>query len=212
MVATNRNRFTEKQAVANARLEAGVGEAQQQTFEKIKNEIAALQQDQNLYLLGDDRQLEAYRRIMRIKMKMASLPQNMITPTHEKKLRLLEGILLGELEQQRVAKEYALNSQLLAIKAALSEMKDLQRRIAQASSRAIARFAGFEKRIESGAVRIARVMEKVDGAYRIKGDELKAQILAALEQRRALLEEYLLQSDLAVARLQEKALEEEGMW
>ncbi|MDQ7050546.1 MAG: hypothetical protein Q9M92_13855 [Enterobacterales bacterium] len=83
-----------------------------------------------------------------------------------------------------------------------------QRTLTLASARlyALNRFVGYQDVIVQGANNLKDLKKRIHSQANIQAGLIKKQILAVLQKRKATLDHFLLQSDLAIARMQEQAV------
>ncbi len=173
---------------------------------QLKSDIKEVKNNQNLHLLANKQQLEIYARVSRVNQTIKRLPEDMINELQRQKARRASGILQWQFELNKAEKIWHLEKLQKQISKLLSEIKQRKLKLAKANELSINRFDGYETQVSNHKAKVASLKEKIKQQINLQASALKQQIIAVLDVRRSILDNYLLQSDLSVARLHEKSV------
>ncbi|WP_196138306.1 lipopolysaccharide assembly protein LapB [Aliikangiella sp. G2MR2-5] len=203
----NQTRFNEKLPLVEKYLAQGAFEQYENELEVIRTDIAALKTNKKLHLLANEEQLDLYARIERVIEKISRLPEGMISEEQKQKARRAQGVLQWQLETNKVEKIWQLEKLAKTIGETIDQIRQRKSKLAYSRDIAEIRFAGFESKVEDGKAGLYGLRDKIHQQIAREAFDLKEQIISVLDQRRATLDHYLLQSDLSVARLHDQAVE-----
>ncbi len=206
MLEANKVAFKKKIPKVDAYLASGAFEKYQQAYEAIQQDLVDLKNSEKLHLLANAEQKVFYERILRIENSLQNIPPQMLDQTQLDKPRRAWGVLQWQLEENRMQKIWELTKTSKAIKKILDEMQNRTLTLASARLHALNRFVGYQDIIDEGSNNLINLKKRIRGQVQMQAMRIKKQILAVLEKRKATLDHFLLQSDLAIARMQEQAV------
>ncbi|TQV84543.1 tetratricopeptide repeat protein [Aliikangiella coralliicola] len=206
ILKANTLRFEEKIPLVERYLTEGAFDKYQQALAQLESDIQALKNNEKLHLLADASELRTHARISRLMEKVARIPDDMLTPEKRLKAKRAQGVFQWQLESGKVGKIWLLEKEAKQIKRILAEIQSRKGGLERARASAKVRFSGYQEKVDVGKNQLLGLRDKIQLHIRIQAAELKSQILAVLAKRRTTIDHYLLQSDLSVARLHEKAV------
>ncbi|MCF6193338.1 MAG: hypothetical protein L3J46_03270, partial [Kangiellaceae bacterium] len=207
MLTANQLRFDEKIPLIDGYLAEGNLVKYQIAYKKIMEDLAYVNKSEKLHLLATREQAELHQRIVRLENNIASIPNEMLTNNQQEKARIARGVLQWQFEEGKTKKIWELKKASVEIKQLISEMKQRSLTLASAREHALSRFVGYQGLIDEGTEKLQDLRRRIKVQIEVQAGFIKEQILAVLKRRKATLDHFLLQSDLSVARLHEKAVE-----
>lgn len=206
MLETNQLRFDQKIPQIDAYLDKGTLDKLRAKYELINADLKSLKNDQRLYLIADENQTEIHQRITRLENNIKKIPREMLTNNQAIKAKRARGVLQWQLGLDKTKKIWELEKVRMQIEKLVADIADQTIALASARENALTRFVGYQEKIDEGGDNLRRLRDKIKGQVDIQSDFIKEEILAVLKKRKATLNHFLLQSDLSVARLHEKAV------
>ena len=207
MLTANQIRFDEKIPLIDGYLAEGNLVKYQTAYEKIMEDLAYVNKSEKLHLLATRDQAALHQRIVRLENNIANIPNVMLTNNQQEKARRARGVLQWQFEEGKTKKIWELKKASVEIKQLISEMKQRSFTLASAREHALTRFVGYQGLIDEGTEKLQDLRRRIKAQIEVQAGFIKEQILAVLKRRKATLDHFLLQSDLSVARLHEKAVE-----
>lgn len=206
MLETNQLRFDQKIPQIDAYLDKGTLDKLRAKYDVIEADIVSLKNDQRLYLIADQQQTEIHQRITRLEANIKKIPASMLSDNQAIKAKRARGVLQWQLGLDRTKKIWELEKVRMQIEQLVADISNQTVSLASARENALTRFVGYQGKIDEGGDNLRRLRDKIKGQVDVQSDFIKDEILAVLKKRRATLNHFLLQSDLSVARLHEKAV------
>ncbi len=206
MLLANELRFNEKIPQIDTYLEQGVLEKYQANYGNILNDLTFLNKSEKLHLLATSEETLIHKRLIRLEATIQKIPANMLTDNQLEKTRRARGVLQWQFEVNKTAKMRELNKAANEISFLLDEMTSRSKTLGSARENALTRFVGYQDLVDEGTEKLRSLREKIRMQISIQASLIKQQILEVLKRRKLTLEHFLLQSDLSVARLHEKAV------
>jgi len=206
MLETNQLSFDKKIPQVDAYLELGVLNKYQTIHQQIENELSAIKRLEKLYLLASPEQKKLHERIQRLEKRLQIIPAAMISEKQLDKLRLAKGILQWQFESDKANKIWQLQKGRDEVGMMLENMHQQTERLSLAREYALSRFTGYQSLVDDESRRLKELQSRINAQVNFQAGNIKDQILNVLNKRKITLEYFLLQSDLAVARLHEQAL------
>jgi len=206
MLEANQIAFSKKIPKIDAYLAKGAFSQYQLAYDEIQQDLVDLKNSKKLHLLATPEQKALYERLLRIENTLANIPSQMVDEDQLDKPRRAWGVLQWQLEQNRMQKIWELTKTSHAIKKIMNEMNERTLTLASARLYALNRFVGYQDIIDQGVNNLKDLKKRIHGQVKLQAGLIKNQILAVLEKRKATLDHFLLQSDLAIARMQEQAV------
>ncbi len=115
--------------------------------------------------------------------------------------RLLQGILTWQTVTEHPARLWNLKKQMRELDQNLETAQTQEQELAQAKEQAVNRFAVFGARIDALEGEIPKLLNQVTLARTQQADQLRAMALEQLDQRKNLINNYLIQARFGVANL-----------
>ncbi len=206
MLNANQLRFDEKIPQVDFYLSHGSFEKYRAMYDEIQSDIKSIGNHEKLYLLADEQQADSHKRLLRLEKNIASIPPSMLTNDQIDKARRARGVLQWQLENNVTKKIWQLRKDSAEIEKILIEMEGLASDLSAVREFALTRFVGYQEKVDEGAITLANLRLRIKGQVDREAGLIKQQILVVLKKRKITLEHFLLQSDLSVARLHEKAV------
>ncbi|TQV77076.1 hypothetical protein FLL45_03740 [Aliikangiella marina] len=206
ILTTNELRFAERIPVIDQYLAEGAFEKFQSQLAVFDEDIKALKNNEKMHLIATKEQLKLHKRISGLFEKLERIPEDMLSPGQVVMAKRARGILQWQMEEGKVAKIWQLEKIARDIRRVLSEMEARKISLANARQKAQTRFMGYQEQVDGATGQLVGLREKIKEQIDAQATDLKSQIVNVLLQRKAALNQYLLQSDLSIARLHEKAI------
>ena len=159
----------------------------------------------NLTSLATDQERELLQRIRSAETTLAQLPDNEKFSESGAKLRLAKGALLWDINEQASDREWKLLKQLKQTTVALYQLEQKQRHLLNAEHFAADRFNGYEQRINEIEKRNTEIGLKIRLVQERQQHYLQTLAETLLEERLTHVGNLLANTQLAIARLQDKA-------
>lgn len=207
MLDANQLRFDEKIPQIDAYLATRNLQKYNEVFNRIQQDINDVSESKKLHLLATPEQKLLHNRIKRVEENVARIPSELLDDDQIDKARRARGVLQWELEKGKTQKIWELKKVSTEIKAEIVEMSKRATKLSSAREYALSRFTGYQFLIDEGAEKLLDLRRRIKAQIEIQAGLIKAQILEVLKKRKATLDHFLLQSDLSVARLHERAVE-----
>ena len=207
MLNANQLRFEDRIPLIDGYLAEGNLVKYQRSYTKIMEDLDYVNRSEKLHLLATADQAVLHQRIVRLENNIAKIPDGMLTDKQHDKTRRARGVLQWEFEKGKTKKIWELKKASAEIKQLISEMTQRSSTLASARENALTRFVGYQALIDEGTDKLQELRKRIKLQINIQAGLIKQQILAVLKRRKATLDHFLLQSDLSVARLHEKAVE-----
>lgn len=206
MLSANQLSFDKKIPKVDAYLAQGAFTKYTQAFIKINEDLDYLGRSERLYLIASPEQSKLHQRISRLEKNIQNIPADMLTDNQIDKTRRARGVLQWQFEENKTEKIWQLKKASLTIEKTLLEMQQRSKGLSRAREKALTRFVGYQDLIDDGSQTLRELRRRIKGQVNIQAELIKEQILAVLNKRKMTLDHFLLQSDLSVARLHEKAV------
>jgi hypothetical protein len=206
MLETNQLRFDQKIPQIDAYLDKETLTKLQRQYAIIDEDIKHLRNSEKLYLLASPEQTELNLRITRLENNIKKIPTSMLSNDQVIKAKRARGVLQWQLGENKTEKIWQLEKVKNEIEQVMAEISSQTVSLASARENALTRFVGYQEKINQGGDNLRRLRNKIRGQVEIQSDFIKQEILAVLKRRKATLDHFLLQSDLSIARLHEKAV------
>lgn len=206
MLRINQYRLDEKNPQIDSYLRQDIYQKYQALYDNIQLDINALNNNEKLYLLADEKQSALHKRILRLEKNIQIIPASMFTDDQINKTSRARGVLQWQLEYGKTKKMWTLRKASAEIRQELASMDGLSQNLSSASDHAMIRFSGYQQLVDDGSVTLIKLRREIKIQVGKQAVLLKEQILSVLKRRKITLDHFLLQSDLSVARLHEKAV------
>ncbi|WP_444994260.1 tetratricopeptide repeat protein [Aliikangiella sp. IMCC44359] len=206
ILKANELRFEEKIPLVDRYLMEGSFVQYEQKLAELDEDIKQLKNNQKLHLLANSKQLKIHNRVQSMFDKLAIIPDELLTNDQRIKANRAKGVLQWQLEEGKTAKIWRLEKAANQIKVIIEEMRTRKVSLANARANAEIRFNGYQDKVDAATAQLLGLRDKIKVQIELQAEELKSQIIAVLNKRKATLDYYLLQSDLSVARLHEQAV------
>ncbi|MET1253648.1 tetratricopeptide repeat protein [Aliikangiella maris] len=203
---TNQLRFQEKLPLVDSYLNQGAFDQYTLQLELMKSHLNDVKQNKNLHVIANEKQLKLHQRINSLMQKLSIIPSELLTDDQRLKAERAKGVLQWQFEENKTEKIWQLEKEINQIESVLQELQNRKFSLANARQKAAGRFDGYQQKIDVAANKLLSLRDKIKVQITLQAEDLKSQIIAVLNKRKATLDYYLLQSDLSVARLHEKAL------
>lgn len=207
IMQANEIRFAEKIPAIDAYLADGSFDEYEELLSNFDADIKALKEGQKLHLLASENELKLHRRITSLLDKIERIPADRLSPQQVVMAQRAKGIFQWQLETGKAGKIWQLEKITRQIRQVFNEMQSRKISLANARSKAETRFTGYQEKVDDASAQLLGLRDKIKAQIDIQANDLKTQIVNVLLQRQATLNHYLLQSDLSIARLHEKAVE-----
>ncbi len=207
IVSANKKRFEEKIPQVDAYLAQGSFTKYQADLVQLEADIEDLKNNRNIHLMATPKELKLYQRIKSLEKKLTIIPDDMITNEQRLKAKRARSVLEWQILQNKAEKIWLLEKNALVVRDILNQMEQKKVTLASARDTAEVRFNGYQDKVDNAEQQLLGLRDKIKAQIAIQAEALKKQIIQVLEKRKATLDYYLLQSDLSVARMHEKALE-----
>lgn len=206
ILTTNELRFSERIPVIDQYLAEGAFEKFQTQLAEFDEDIKALKNNERMHLIATRDELKLHKRITGLFEKLDRIPEDMLSPDQVIMAKRARGILQWQIEEGRVGKIWQLEKVARDIRRVLAEMEERKISLASARQQAQSRFMGYQGKVDDASGQLVGLRDKIAQQIEAQAFELKTQIVNVLVKRKATLNQYLLQSDLSIARLHEKAI------
>jgi len=206
MLNANQLSFDKKIPRVDAYLELGVLNKYQMMQQQIEDELSAIKRSEKLHLLANPEQKKLHERIQRLEKRLQIIPPEMISAKQLDKLRIAKGILQWQFESDKAGKIWELQKGRDEVGVMLKTMQRQTKKLSSAREYALSRFVGYQSLVDKESQRLKDLQSRINAQVDYQAGNIKEQILSVLNKRKVTLEYFLLQSDLAVARLHEQAL------
>jgi len=206
MLEANQLSFDKKIPQVDAFLELGVLQKYQMMQQQVESDLAAIKRSEKLHLLANPEQKKLHERIQRLEKRLQTIPPEMVSVQQLDKLRIAKGILQWQFESDKAGKVWQLQKEKDQVGVMLETMQQQTKKLSSAREYALTRFTGYQTQVDKESQRLKDLQSRINLQAEYQAKNIKDQILSVLNRRKATLEYFLLQSDLAVARLHEQAL------
>ncbi len=205
ILQTNQQRFEERIPKTESYLAEGSILKYKRELIDIKLNMLAVEYNQKLHVLANEQELKIISRINRVLKSLAKIPADKITNEQKLKINRAQGIMRWHMERNRPERLWDIKRQAVLIEEMLEEASVRKQALFNAREIAEGRFAGFKEGVSEGTQKLLALRNKIDLQAKNQEGELKALIKTVLARRRSVLENFLLQADLSVARMHEKS-------
>jgi hypothetical protein len=206
ILKANKIRFNKKIPLVDSYLIEGAFDNFENKIVSLEADINDLKRNKKMYLLADSEELAIYKRITSLEDKLERIPSSMISDEQRMKTKRAQGVLQWQLESFKIGKIWSIEKQSRIIKDILFEINIKKQSLASARKKARGRFTGFQEKVVLGKNRLTGLRNKIETQITLQVERLKKQIIVMLNERKKTLDNFLLQSDLAIARLQGQAV------
>jgi Tfp pilus assembly protein PilF len=206
ILKANKISFNKKIPLVDSYLTEGAFEKYENELLKLETDIADLKTNKRMSLLANKEQLAIYKRISSLMSKIQNIPSSMISDEQREQAKRAKGVLQWQLESFKVEKIWTIEKQAKAIRDIINEMNLRKTSLASARNKAGIRFSGFQEKVDEGTSQLVGLRDKIKFQITIQVDSLKTQIINLLNDRKKSLDYFLLQSDLAIARMHGQAV------
>lgn len=206
IIQANEIRFAERIPLVDKYLAEGSFDEFQQQLIGYEEDLKALKNNQKFELIATKEELKLLKRINGLFEKLERIPADMLRPGQLQKAQRARGVLQWQIETGKAGKIWQLEKAVRQIRQTFIEMQTRKIALANARSKAQGRFSGYQGQVDEATQKLLGLRDKIKSQIDVQADELKQQIIAVLAKRQATLNHYLLQSDLSIARLHEKAV------
>ena len=206
MLKANQISFNKKIPKIDAYIDKGLLEKYIINSKQIDNELEQISRSENLHLLATSEQKKLYERISRLEKRLKIIPAEMINAEQLEKVRRAKGVLQWQFEENKADKIWQLRKEKDNLDEMLKTTNKRTAALESARSYALTRFSGYQAKIDEGEARLTELQARISSELDIQSDQITGQILSVLKRRKITLEHFLLQADLAIARLHEQAM------
>ena len=206
IMKTNQLRFDEKIPLVDNYLEGSALAMYEAMIVQFEEDVTALKNNERFRLLANAEQKRSLKRIDSLFEKIDRLPEGSLSPEQLEKASRAKAVMQWQLEEGKVGKIWQLEKSIIEIRRTLDEMQIRTQALSSARDIAALRFSGYQEEVDLAAESLLGLRDKINAQIAIQARDLKTQISEVLFKRKATLNHYLLQSDLSIARLHEKAL------
>jgi hypothetical protein len=206
IINTNKKRFEQQLPLVEAYLQGNEFTEFSLKLNNLKNTIASLKQNKDLYLLANSEQQKSYNRIQNLNSTIEKLPVDKLSDTQRLTAKRAQGILQWQLESGKRAKIWPLEKTAMQIQSTLSEMNARKKSLGSARQIAAKRYGNYQQQVDNNRRNLLGLNDKIADHMTVQLNQLKQQVINTLNQRIKSLDTLLLQADLSVARLQSQAV------
>ena len=206
IVKANVNRFETRLPKVEAYIAEGAFDAFESQLVEMEQNIVDLRANKNMHLLANEEEMDLYNRVARVNETIARLPEGTVDEDQVEQARRAKMVLQWQLETDKAGKIWQLEKSAIEVRKTLEEIKLRKAKLQRVRVFAEQRFTGFQQKVDAGKASLLGLREKILAQIEVQSFDLKSQIIKVLDSRRATLDHYLLQSDLSVARMHEKAV------
>jgi len=206
MLQANEIRFNKKLPLVESYLADNSFTEFEEKVLQLNSDLREVEQGNKLHLLASQKELKIHNRIISLQSKINSLPSKMLTPAQRNKAARASAVLSWQLQEFKADKIWRLKKEIKLIERTLLQMNARKKPLANARVESQLRFNGYQEKVNQGASQVTTLMSAIKEQSRLQLNQLKAQVVSELNKRKQSLETYLLQADLAVARLHSQAV------
>ncbi len=153
------------------------------------------------FILANSKEKRLLERFEKINRLLTEFGKQTSLRKHRAQADLLKGILVWDNSIEHPIRLWETRKQFKDLDQAMAEARSRQSALLEAHRQTEGRFKGFKQQIQSLEERIPALLIDVNQARKHQGELLQQMAIAALEARKALLNDYLIQARLGVASL-----------
>ncbi len=207
MLANHRLRYEKVQPQVAQKTQLMLSEDYAKKIRTLANEASQRLDNNDLWVLANEEELEYYNDLMRIKSVMDQIPTDQFDLEEQREQwRRAYGALMWKMAVSYGPKSHRVKTQIKEAQQAIKKLNAQSASMATADTKAATRFLNYDQRIETLQQRIVSLQLSIEQNRQVARQAMEQVLVEKLNKRKQEIDFLLAQTELSIAKIQDEAI------
>ncbi len=207
MLANHRLRYEKVQPQVAQKTQLMLSEDYAKKIRTLADEASQRLDNNDLWVLANEEELEYYNDLMRIKSVMDQIPTDQFDLEEQREQwRRAYGALMWKMAVSYGPKSHRVKTQIKEAQQAIEALNAQSASMATADTKAATRFLNYDQRIETLQQRIVSLQLSIEQNRQVARQAMEQVLVEKLNKRKQEIDFLLAQTELSIAKIQDEAI------